>query len=75
MFFKESSLAIAEKSKSGERVKDITSDAEGEAIHSYNKLRFAEGIIPTITIRLDMKECMQRSATVFRTQKSLSEGF
>ncbi len=39
-----------------------------------DKLRYADGAIPTAELRLEMQKTMQADAAVFRTDKTLAEG-
>ncbi|CAG8642283.1 10836_t:CDS:10, partial [Dentiscutata erythropus] len=54
--------------------KPLASDAGAQSIASLDKLRNANGKLPTADLRLKMQKVMQRDAAVFRTQSSLEEG-
>ena len=44
------------------------------AIDRFDRLRHADGAIPTAELRLEMQRAMQADAAVFRTDKMLQEG-
>ncbi len=44
------------------------------AVDRFDKLRHADGSIPTADLRLEMQKTMQEDAAVFRTEKTLAEG-
>ncbi|CAJ0824227.1 7437_t:CDS:10 [Entrophospora sp. SA101] len=54
--------------------KPLSSDSGASSIENLDKLRNADGSLPTADIRLNMQKVMQRDASVFRTQKVLDEG-
>ncbi|WP_457650446.1 succinate dehydrogenase flavoprotein subunit [Profundibacter sp.] len=45
-----------------------------KALDRFDKLRFANGDVPTAELRLEMQKTMQADAAVFRTDKTLAEG-
>ncbi len=45
-----------------------------ESFERFDKLRHAEGAVPTAELRLEMQKTMQSDAAVFRTDKTLAEG-
>ena len=49
-------------------------DAGDAALDRFDRLRHADGEIPTATLRDEMQRAMQAHAAVFRTGESLSEG-
>jgi succinate dehydrogenase / fumarate reductase flavoprotein subunit len=52
-----------------------TNKAEVEkALDRFDKLRHADGAVPTADLRLEMQKTMQADAAVFRTSKTLAEG-
>ncbi|KAL0572939.1 succinate dehydrogenase flavoprotein subunit [Marasmius crinis-equi] len=65
---------IKETLTPGKPHKEIPAEAGLESIEFMDKIRKAEGPIPTAKIRLDMQKAMQSDAAVFRTQQSLDEG-
>ncbi len=58
---------IAEVSKPGEKVGDLSSNAGEESVANLDKIRFADGSTPTADLRLQMQRTMQTHAAVFRT--------
>ncbi|KAF8916108.1 FAD binding domain-containing protein [Mucidula mucida] len=54
--------------------KAIPEDAGMQSIEYLDKIRNADGPLPTAKIRLDLQKAMQTDAAVFRTQQSLDEG-
>ena len=44
------------------------------AVDRFDRLRHADGAIPTADLRLEMQRTMQEDAAVFRTDKTLAEG-
>ncbi|SFU01256.1 succinate dehydrogenase flavoprotein subunit [Sedimentitalea nanhaiensis] len=44
------------------------------AFDRFDRLRNANGGVPTAELRLEMQKCMQADAAVFRTSKTLAEG-
>jgi succinate dehydrogenase / fumarate reductase flavoprotein subunit len=45
-----------------------------KAVERFDRLRHADGPIPTAELRLTMQKAMQEDAAVFRTDKTLAEG-
>ena len=45
-----------------------------QALDRFDKLRHADGEVPTADLRLEMQKTMQADAAVFRTDKTLAEG-
>ena len=44
------------------------------ALERFDRLRHADGAVPTAELRLTMQRTMQEDAAVFRTDRSLAEG-
>jgi succinate dehydrogenase / fumarate reductase flavoprotein subunit len=44
------------------------------ALGRFDRLRYAEGAIPTADLRLEMQKTMQADAAVFRTDETLAQG-
>ncbi|ESK93056.1 succinate dehydrogenase flavoprotein subunit [Moniliophthora roreri MCA 2997] len=65
---------IKETLTPGKPHKAIPEEAGIESIQFLDKIRTADGPIPTAKIRLDMQKAMQSDAAVFRTQQTLDEG-
>jgi succinate dehydrogenase / fumarate reductase flavoprotein subunit len=64
----------AEIVEAGARQAPLNADAGDEAVARLDRLRHADGKLPTAEIRLKMQRVMQTHATVFRTGESLNEG-
>ncbi len=52
----------------------LSSNAGEEIIDRFDKIRFTKGKNSTASIRIDMQNCMQKHAAVFRTEATLLEG-
>ncbi|KAI5059059.1 hypothetical protein GOP47_0025378 [Adiantum capillus-veneris] len=65
---------IAEIQKPGEPQKELPKNAGEKTISWLDKLRYADGDLPTSKIRLNMQRVMQNNAAVFRTEETLKEG-
>uniref|UniRef100_A0A0E0E783 Succinate dehydrogenase [ubiquinone] flavoprotein subunit, mitochondrial n=1 Tax=Oryza meridionalis TaxID=40149 RepID=A0A0E0E783_9ORYZ len=65
---------VAETAKPGEKQKPLQKSAGEKTIAWLDKLRNANGSLPTSKIRLNMQRVMQNNAAVFRTQETLEEG-
>jgi len=60
---------IADVSKPGDKVPDLSANAGEASVANVDKLRFADGKTPTAELRLTMQKTMQQHAAVFRTGK------
>jgi succinate dehydrogenase / fumarate reductase flavoprotein subunit len=58
----------------GERQAPATAHSEDRALARLDRLRHADGAVPTAAIRLKMQRVMQSHAAVFRTGETLDEG-
>merc|ERR1712087_371173 len=65
---------IAEVSKPGESIAELSDNAGEASVANIDKLRFANGSTPTAAQRLKMQKTMQNHAAVFRTGTVLKEG-
>ncbi len=65
---------LAEVIKPGANQPLLKKDAADLALARLDKFRHAEGSSPTAEIRLEMQHTMQADCTVFRTERSLTEG-
>jgi succinate dehydrogenase (ubiquinone) flavoprotein subunit len=65
---------IAEITKPGQPKAPLPKDAGLASIAEVDKLRYAQGAIPTAELRLEMQKTMQADAAVYRTSESLLEG-
>ncbi len=60
--------------KPGERPKPLAKDAGDAALARLDRLRHADGAMPTAALRLEMQHVMQSNCAVFRTGPVLAEG-
>mmetsp|Transcript_4489 Transcript_4489/g.9857 ORF Transcript_4489/g.9857 Transcript_4489/m.9857 type:complete len:630 (+) Transcript_4489:86-1975(+) len=74
VFGRACALRIADISKPGDRVPELTAQDGAESVAALDKLRYAKGAIPTADIRMKMQREMQDSAAVYRTQETLAAG-
>jgi succinate dehydrogenase/fumarate reductase flavoprotein subunit len=58
----------------GDKQKPLENGAGEKTIEWLDKLRNANGSLPTSKIRLNTQRIMQNNAAVFRTQETLEEG-
>ena len=65
---------VAEILKPGQPHKELPDSAIDGAIARLDSLRYANGPLPTATIRKQLQKDMQNNAAVFRTQETLAEG-
>jgi len=65
---------IADVSKPGESIAELSDNAGEASVANIDKLRFANGSTPTAAQRLKMQKTMQNHAAVFRTGTVLKEG-
>ena len=65
---------IAEDSKPGDAIGELSPNAGEASVANIDKLRFADGDINTSAIRLKMQKTMQTHATMFRTGDVMREG-
>jgi len=67
-------MGIAQDCKPGDQGGELSQNAGEAAVANLDKLRFADGDIPTSTLRLKMQKTMQTHAAVFRTGENMREG-
>jgi succinate dehydrogenase / fumarate reductase flavoprotein subunit len=60
--------------KPGQGHKSLPADADEKILQRFDKLRHADGSLPTADIRMKMQKTMQSYAAVFRTGQTLDEG-
>lgn len=65
---------IAEENKPGEKIPAMSATAGEASVANLDKVRNANGQIPTATLRLNMQKTMQNHAAVFREATTLQEG-
>ena len=64
----------AETIKPGQPHKKLAGDACDQSLGNFDRVRHANGSLPTAVIRDNMQRTMQNHAAVFRTQETLAEG-
>jgi succinate dehydrogenase / fumarate reductase flavoprotein subunit len=74
VFGRAAGLRLAEVIKPNANQPLLKQDAADLALARLDKFRHAEGSSPTAEIRLEMQHTMQADCTVFRTERSLTEG-
>eukprot|EP00297_Palpitomonas_bilix_P023697 CAMPEP_0113871802 /NCGR_PEP_ID=MMETSP0780_2-20120614/2848_1 /TAXON_ID=652834 /ORGANISM="Palpitomonas bilix" /LENGTH=637 /DNA_ID=CAMNT_0000857239 /DNA_START=98 /DNA_END=2011 /DNA_ORIENTATION=+ /assembly_acc=CAM_ASM_000599 len=74
VFGRACALRTKETLKAGSPHKPLPPNAGEASIANLDKLRYADGTIPTAELRLNMQRTMQNDAAVFRTAESLQEG-
>ena len=65
---------ISEIASPGDKIPDAPADVGMDSVAELDKLRYADGAIPTSEIRSEMQHVMQDKAAVYRTESSLAEG-
>ena len=74
VFGRAAALRCRDTLKKGEPHRALPKDAADRALARLERLRNANGSLPTAQIRKNMQRTMQNDAAVFRTTKSLQEG-
>lgn len=74
IFGRAAANTIKQNHKPGEKQAALSKNAGEATIEKLDRLRYANGAIPTAHLRGELQETMQRHAAVFREQKLLSEG-
>lgn len=69
-----SSLHLHKHTHTGTPLPALPKDAGAKSIADLDRLRNANGRLPTATVRATLQKGMQNHAAVFRTQSSLDEG-
>lgn len=64
----------AELIEPGAKHKSLPADVDEKIVQRFDRLRHANGSLPTAEIRLKMQKTMQNYAAVFRTGETLDEG-
>lgn len=65
---------IKENHQPGEAQAELKSNAGEKTIEYVDRIRYADGPVPTAHIRGQLQDAMQRHAAVFRNQELLEEG-
>lgn len=73
-FGKKAAQITAEKYKPGTGVKPVDKDTGLKTLKKLEKLRTADGPLPTAKIRTNLQKTMQTYAAVFRKEETLAEG-
>ena len=74
VFGRACALRIADIAKPGDKLPPLPADAGAASVANLDKLRFANGALPTAQLRLDMQRTMQAHAAVYRASDTLAEG-
>jgi succinate dehydrogenase (ubiquinone) flavoprotein subunit len=74
VFGRACALTIAEENKPGETIGELSATAGEKSVANLDKIRNADGDLPTADLRLEMQKVMQNHAAVFRTGDLLKEG-
>lgn len=74
IFGRSCALDISDKSCPGDTPPDVSDSATKKSIDNFNRLRNADGKIPTACIRDQLQRAMTKYAAVFREGKLLQEG-
>jgi succinate dehydrogenase (ubiquinone) flavoprotein subunit len=65
---------ISEIAKPGEKLPELKPDDGMDALQYLDHIRYKEGEISTAELRLEMQQCMQEHAAVYRTSEVLTVG-
>ena len=74
VFGRAAAIRAAELLKPNTPHREFSENSGEEGISRLDKIRNADGKLPTATIRMNMQKCMQGHAAVFRTEEFLSKG-
>ncbi|XP_053610495.1 succinate dehydrogenase [ubiquinone] flavoprotein subunit, mitochondrial [Plodia interpunctella] len=74
VFGRACALTIADIAKPGDAQAPLKDSTGENSIANLDRVRYANGSIPTADLRLRMQKCMQKNAAVFRQQSTLEEG-
>ncbi len=74
VFGRSAARRCAEILTPGEKQAPLQTGAGDEALDRFDRLRHADGEVPTAALRDEMQRAMQDHAAVFRTGESLAEG-
>jgi succinate dehydrogenase / fumarate reductase flavoprotein subunit len=74
VFGRAAAIRAAEIVKANTKQQDLSDNDGEQSIARLDKIRYAKGNIPTAKIRLEMQNCMQKHAAVFRTEELLQQG-
>ena len=74
VFGRAAAIRAAEIVKANAKQQDLSDNDGEQSIARLDKIRYAKGNISTAKIRLEMQNCMQKHAAVFRTEELLQQG-
>ncbi len=74
VFGRAAAIRAKEIIKPGQKNRDLPKNCSDKAMARFDKIRHANGAVPTADLRLSMQKTMQQHAAVFRTAESLKEG-
>ena len=74
VFGRAAALRCKDIIKKGDKQKPLAKSAADLALSRLDRIRNANGSLPTSAIRKNMQRTMQNDAAVFRTQKTMREG-
>ena len=74
VFGRSAALRCADVVKPRAPHKTIANASEEKSLAMLDRVRNANGSLPTAKVRLDLQKTMQNHAAVFRTQKTMDEG-
>jgi succinate dehydrogenase (ubiquinone) flavoprotein subunit len=74
VFGRACALHIADSCKPGDKAREINQNSGEASVANLDRLRFANGTVPTSELRLKMQKAMQTNAAVFRDGETLKEG-
>lgn len=74
VFGRACALHIAENNKPGDKQIELKSTHGQESLASLDAIRYSKRESSTARLRLELQQCMQNHAAVYRTQESLTEG-
>ncbi|HEY9080346.1 succinate dehydrogenase flavoprotein subunit [Magnetovibrio sp.] len=74
VFGRAAALRARDTLKAGAEQKSLAKDSADKALDRFDKMRHANGELPTAKIRDDMQRTMQRDAAVFRDATVLADG-
>ncbi|HEY8573296.1 succinate dehydrogenase flavoprotein subunit [Phenylobacterium sp.] len=74
VFGRSAALRAAETVKPGDKQPELSDAMTQSHLARFDRLRHANGAIPTAALRLEMQRAMQEDAAVFRTTEALKSG-
>jgi succinate dehydrogenase (ubiquinone) flavoprotein subunit len=74
VFGRACALRIAETSKPGDKVRELTATDGMQSLQDLDEVRYKKGSLSTAQVRSDMQHTMQEHAAVYRTAEVLKQG-